>query len=116
MNFATTRYFSCLCETCHNIAEMNLLAEVKHCPVCKNAKLIAYDDPRLSESHGEHDVVRWDLQDRIGREVVLTDGNICAPRVRTCRFASATAACAGIKFCGWKPLKCGLRPGWCMMR
>jgi len=79
-DFTTTCYFPCLCETCHNIVQVNLLAKTRQCPECKSTALIAYDDPRLSESPGQHAVAEWNMQGQLGRELMLTDGDYMCPK------------------------------------
>lgn len=79
-NFTTTCYFPCLCEACHNIVQVNLFAKGKQCPKCKSPVPISYDDPRLSESPGERAVAEWNMQEQLGRELMLTDGNHMCPK------------------------------------
>jgi hypothetical protein len=79
-NFSTTRYFPCLCEACHTIVPVNLLALAQQCPECNNQALISYDDPRMSESPGKGVVAGWDLKEQLGRELILTDGNYLCPK------------------------------------
>ena len=79
-NFTTTCYFPCLCEACHNIVQVNLLAKTKQCPKCKSPALISYDDPRLSESPGTRVVADWNVQEQLGRYLMLTDGNYMCPK------------------------------------
>jgi hypothetical protein len=80
LNFTTTCFFPCLCENCHSIVEMNLLAKVMECPQCRALNPIAYDDPRLSGAPGHHYVAEWDMQEQLGRELVLTDGKYMCPK------------------------------------
>jgi len=79
-NFTTICYFPCLCEGCHNIVQVNLLAKPKQCPNCHKTTLIPYDDPRLSKSPGKHAVVEWKMQGRVGRKLILTNGNYMCPK------------------------------------
>jgi hypothetical protein len=59
--FRTICCFPCLCEGCHSVVEVNLLARGKRCPNCKSRKVTPYDDPRLSESPGGATVVEWGI-------------------------------------------------------
>lgn len=79
-NFGNTRYFPCLCEACHDIVPINLLATTPQCPQCKSPAFVSYDDPRMSDSPGLHTLAGWNLKEKIGREVVLTDGNYRCPK------------------------------------
>jgi plasmid stabilization system protein ParE len=79
-NFATTCYFPFLCEACHNIVTVNLLAPAHVCPGCKSPAVVPYDNPRLSESPGKNVVTKWNLKAKIGRDLVLTDGNYLCPK------------------------------------
>ena len=78
-NFATTCYFPCLCETCHEIVAANLLAQPPRCPQCCGTALIPYDDPRVSLLPGKNLVAGCDLKQKLGREVALTDGDYLCP-------------------------------------
>lgn len=80
LNFMTTCYFPCLCEHCRTVVQVNLLAEQRWCPQCKSTKAIPYDDPTLSEFAGEHTVVSWNMKEKLGRVLELTDGNYRCPQ------------------------------------
>jgi hypothetical protein len=79
-NFMTTCYFPCLCENCHNVIQVNLLAKRRRCPRCKKSNPIPYDDPRLSKTPGKNFVAEWNMQDNLGRVLVLTDGKFKCPK------------------------------------
>jgi hypothetical protein len=72
--------FPCLCETCHSIVSADLLAETVRCPKCLAPDPIPYDNPRLSESLGEETMFNWDMQGRLGRDLILTLGNYQCPQ------------------------------------
>lgn len=80
MNFTTTCFFPCLCENCHSVVQVNLLSKAMRCPTCRAANPIPYDDPRLAESPGKHYVADWNMEGRLGRELVLTDGKYRCPK------------------------------------
>lgn len=40
-------YFPCLCETCHKIVQVNVLAKRPRCPLCRKAAPTPYSGPRL---------------------------------------------------------------------
>lgn len=82
MNFRNTCYFPCLCEVCHNIVQVNLLAKTKRCPECKSLAVIAYDDPRLSKTPGKREVAEWCIQDPLDRELILTNGKYMCPKCK----------------------------------
>ena len=79
-NFATTCYFPCLCEACHNVVPVNLLAQPQQCPECKSPAVISYDDRRLTASPGKGKVASWNMKEKLGRELVLTDGGYLCPK------------------------------------
>jgi Zn finger protein HypA/HybF involved in hydrogenase expression len=91
VNFMTTYYFPCLCERCHTIVQVNLLAKRKRCPQCKTTKVIPYDDPTLLECPGKHVVASWNMGKQLGRELKLTDGDYRCPRCgqMSLRFADS---------------------------
>lgn len=80
MNFTTTCFFPCLCESCHSIVQANLLAKVIRCPECRALNPIPYDDPCLSDSPGHHNVAEWHMEEQLGRELVLTNGKYSCPK------------------------------------
>lgn len=80
MDFTTRCSFPCLCESCHNVVEVNLLAKTIRCPKCRKSNPIPYDDPRLYELKGSEQVAVWNMQDKLGREVILTDGKYKCPK------------------------------------
>jgi hypothetical protein len=80
MDFTTTCFFPCLCENCHSVVQVNLLSKAMRCPRCRAPNPIPYDDPRLAESPGKHHVAEWNMEDRLGRELVLTDGKYRCPK------------------------------------
>lgn len=79
-SFMTTCLFPCLCESCHSIVEANLLAEERTCPKCQAPNPIPYDDPRLQETAGQRRVVEWDIQNLLGRILVLNNGRYRCPK------------------------------------
>ena len=80
LNHETTCYFPCLCENCHNVVQVNLLSKQKRCPKCKSTKVIPYDDLTLSDGTGKHEVTSWNVKNRLGRVLKLTDGNYTCPK------------------------------------
>ena len=78
-DFTTTCYFPCLCETCHDVVQVNLLAETPACPICQGSSIVPYDDPRLSGSRGKDNVAEWSVAE-LGRPLVLTNGTYKCPR------------------------------------
>jgi len=80
INFKTTCAFPCLCDRCRNIVESNLLAKTPQCPECGTANPIPYDDPRVVGSPGERTFAEWNMKERLGRELILTDGSYKCPR------------------------------------
>ena len=90
-NFMTTCYFPCLCEHCRTVVQVNLLAKQKRCPQCKTTKVIPYDDPTLSECAGGRTVTSWNMEEQLGRELNLTDGNYRCPQCdqMTLRFTDS---------------------------
>jgi len=91
LNFKTTCLFPCICENCHAVVQVNLLAKRKQCPKCKSTKVISYDDPTLSGRAGKCTVTSWNMQVQLGRELKLTNGNYRCPQCgqMTLRFADS---------------------------
>jgi DNA-directed RNA polymerase subunit RPC12/RpoP len=73
---------------------MNLLAKKPRCPDCGAANPVPYDNPQLLGSAGEHTVAEWNIEGRLGRGLILTDGSYRCPKCgkMTLRF-SDTGLC-----------------------
>lgn len=86
-----TCYFPCFCESCHNVVQVNVLAEEKQCPQCKTNNVIPYDDPSLSQRSGRLTVVSWDMKQQLGRDLALTNGRYRCPQCNqmTLRFTDS---------------------------
>lgn len=82
MDFTTMCHFPCLCESCRDVVDANLLAKNLQCPKCRGHNLIPYDDPWLIGTAGERNLAEWNMQDSLGRILVLTDGNYKCPKCR----------------------------------
>jgi hypothetical protein len=87
-DFTTTCYFPCLCEACQGLVQFNLLDQDKRCPQCQGKRIIPYDDPGLLGTPGLKIVAEWRMQDQLGRDLQLTDGQYKCPRCNkyTLRF------------------------------
>lgn len=79
-NFMTTCYFPCLCESCQNVVQVNLLAKPIKCPECGAHDPIPYDDLQLLGTPGNREVAGWNVKEKLGRELVLTDGKYKCPK------------------------------------
>jgi predicted RNA-binding Zn-ribbon protein involved in translation (DUF1610 family) len=77
--FETVCYFPGLCQSCRGVVQMDLLAKEGQCPDCEARDVIPYDDARLSQAPGRHVVAEWRMQEQLGRNLVLTDGNYKCP-------------------------------------
>jgi hypothetical protein len=90
-NFKTVCAFPCLCESCHNIVQANLLAKPLLCPHCRATNLTPYDDPQVIGELGQRVVAQWNMRDQLGRKLCLTDGKYKCPKcgLMTLRFASS---------------------------
>ncbi len=79
-DFMTTCFLPCLCENCCDVVQVNLISKKMRCPRCRALNPIPYDDARLSESPGHYHVAEWNMKDRLGRKLVLTDGKHRCPK------------------------------------
>jgi hypothetical protein len=77
--FGTTCFFPGLCENCRSVVQVDVLAKESRCPECEATGVIPYDDVRLAGAPGQRVVVEWAMQEELGRELVLTDGNYKCP-------------------------------------
>jgi hypothetical protein len=59
------------------------------CPEGHGGVPVAYDDPSLIGRAGDNTVASWNVRDRLGRELVLHDGQYLCPACNafTMRFA-----------------------------
>ena len=80
MNFMDTCYFPCLCQSCQDVVEVNLLAKEASCPKCKTTEVIPYDDPSLSEGEEGYIVAGWNMEEALGRKLSLTSKNYKCPQ------------------------------------
>lgn len=78
-DFGTICYFPCLCESCESIVEANLLSKEPNCPDCNSPGCIPYDDSRLIGSPGVRTIADWNVHERLGRVLILTDGSYKCP-------------------------------------
>jgi Zn finger protein HypA/HybF involved in hydrogenase expression len=79
-NSTTTCFFPCLCENCRSVVQVNLLAKAVKCPLCRAPNPIPYDDARLWASPGHRHVAEWNMENRLGRKLELTDGKYRCPK------------------------------------
>ena len=80
LNFMTTCFFPCFCESCQGIVQVNLLAKETRCPECQAYNPIPYDDPRLRDAPGQRRVAVWNVINKLGRELELTNGRYKCPK------------------------------------
>ena len=79
-NFMTTCYFPCLCYNCQNVVQVNLLAASPVCPDCGAGNPIPYDTIELMETTGESIIAQWNVEESLGRELILYNSNYKCPR------------------------------------
>ncbi len=75
-----TKYcgFPFYCEDCKIMFTGNAFDKKLKCPECGSKKVIAYDDDRICKKKGE-EMASWATEDKIGRDLVLTDGRYLCP-------------------------------------
>lgn len=79
-NFRTFCSFPIFCNDCQELQVANLLAEPLECPACHSQSVTAYDDAALKQSDGGNKVVTsWNVSDRLGRILQLTDDKYLCP-------------------------------------
>lgn len=86
MSFQELCLFPCLCRSCKQIVEANLLKTPLTCPVCDSPDVLPYDQGDLCEQQGSKVVASWNVKDAIGRELKLTDGAYYCPTCGTHRL------------------------------
>jgi len=81
-NFSTSCLFPCCCEECESVVEVNLLFEDVQCPKCNGKAVIPYDDPSMIKRIGNKSVASWNMKEKIGRELILTNGSYWCPKCK----------------------------------
>jgi hypothetical protein len=59
--------------------EANLLAKPVICPTCESSPVIPYDDEKFVGEIGVEEVESWNMEEELGRELVLRDGTYFCP-------------------------------------
>ena len=77
-DFTTECTFPYYCEECKILFIANVFQENTCCPECGSEKVVAYDDKKACKSEGE-EVFSWNVKDKIGRVLKLTDGKYICP-------------------------------------
>ena len=80
LTFKYQCYFPCLCEGCDDVVEVNLLNKNPQCPICSDKSIIPYDDELVIGVKGKKNIVSWNVQSAIGRELILTNGTYKCPK------------------------------------
>jgi Zn finger protein HypA/HybF involved in hydrogenase expression len=75
-------FFPCLCENCSDVVQVNLLELNPKCPECDGEDIISYDNALLIGEKGNQVVESWCVQDKIDRELILTNGNYKCPKCK----------------------------------
>ncbi len=78
LDFTTSCNFPIFCGKCSSLFEANLLDNNQKCPKCHSPNIIPYDDNSLSKNKGKV-VFTWDMQEKLGRELILTDSKYLCP-------------------------------------
>ena len=79
LDFMKMCHFPALCHECNNIVGVNLIARTPRCPKCKSKNLTAYDQPEIIKRRGKNVVASWNMEEKLGRELELTDGDYLCP-------------------------------------
>lgn len=75
-------FFPCLCKNCNTLVQVNLLENIPKCPKCKDENIIAYDNALLIGDKGNQVVESWCVQNKIDRELILTNGTYKCPKCK----------------------------------
>jgi hypothetical protein len=78
-NFTTFCSFPVFCKNCQQLQLTNLLAKHPDCPHCQSREIVAYDEDELQQAPGNNIVTSWNVSDRLGRILQLTDGEYFCP-------------------------------------
>jgi hypothetical protein len=74
--------FPAYCNCCHTLVTVNLLENTVCCPTCGSHEIMPYDHKDLLRSEGENVVAWWNVSDKLGRVLMLTDGQYFCPVCR----------------------------------
>jgi hypothetical protein len=78
-NFIFYCAFPVLCRDCQDLVITNVLQKPPHCPHCGGDDIIPYDSSKLLHKEGDNLVAWWNVSDKLGRVLVLTDGDYLCP-------------------------------------
>jgi hypothetical protein len=90
LNFTTNCNFPVFCSKCRSLFEANILDKNLTCPKCHDSDIIPYYDKSLCSEKG-NEVFSWNMQEEIGRELILTDGKYLCPNCG--QFSMSFVAC-----------------------
>jgi hypothetical protein len=77
-SFKTYCGFPVYCRSCKTLFQANLYGEEVRCPTCKGSQVAPYDDESMCEKSGKR-VFSWSAAEKLGRKLILTDGNYLCP-------------------------------------
>ena len=89
-NFMAVCYFPCQCARCNRVVQVNLLAKRRRCPKCRASQPVPYDHPRLTDGSGSNVITSWNIAEKLGRTLKLTDSHYHCPQCgqMTLRFCN----------------------------
>jgi len=79
LNFTTYCNFPSYCNDCKDLIEVNLFDTNILCPKCNGLNIVAYDDDHICKEKATV-ISSWDTEEKLGRELVLTDGKYLCPK------------------------------------
>ena len=82
MDFMEVCHFPCLCKKCEAVVDVNIMVSPPICSVCKDSGVVPYDNEELILELGEEEVASWNMEEKLGREVKLTDGKYYCPNCK----------------------------------
>jgi hypothetical protein len=94
-DFTTRCSFPSLCKDCKTIVDVNLLGKPPECSACGSAHVVPYDSEEVVERRGDQVVADWNMEDKLGRRLELTDGLYYCP---LCDSFNLSFTDAGILF------------------
>ena len=78
-NFQSVCWFPAYCPGVKEVLLINMYQTPLASPGCTEAQPLPYDHPSLVGKPGRHPIAGWSTKDRIGRNLVLTNGTYLCP-------------------------------------
>jgi hypothetical protein len=85
--------FPIYCVHCNILFEGNVLDKNLICPSCKTKDVLLYDNEQLCKKKGTEEVFDWNMEEEIGKILILTDGKYWCPECKSFCLSFSDEGC-----------------------